>query len=105
MCEISVASLDSGSPGVINAAAILIGDLFKFKARDVIPALNVLFQKLMQLLDRSEEIRDIHPFIVKALRQHNSYYSLDTSPFPSEPFHFLSLVGNERLHQHASAPL
>ena len=45
------------------------------------------------------------PFIVKALRQHNSYYSLDTSPFPSEPFHFLGLVGNEHLHQHASAPL
>lgn len=45
------------------------------------------------------------PFIVKALRQHNSYYSLDTSPFPSELFHFLGLVGNEHLHQHASAPL
>lgn len=43
--------------------------------------------------------------VVEALQQHNSYYSLDTSPFPSEPFHFLSLVGNEHLHQHVSAPL
>lgn len=43
--------------------------------------------------------------IVEARRQHNRYYSLDTFSFPSEPFHFLSLVGNEHLHQNVSAPL
>lgn len=43
--------------------------------------------------------------IVEALQQHNSYYSLGTSPFPSEPFHFLGLVRNEHVHQHVGAPL
>lgn len=42
--------------------------------------------------------------IVEALRQPNSYYTLGTFPFPSEPFHFLRLVRNEHLHLHASAP-
>lgn len=42
--------------------------------------------------------------IVEALQQPNSYYSLGTFPFPSEPFHFLSLVRNEHPHQHVSAP-
>lgn len=43
--------------------------------------------------------------VVRALRHHNSYHSLDTSPFPAEPYHFLCLAESEHLHSHVSAPL
>lgn len=41
--------------------------------------------------------------IVEALQKSSSYCSLGAFPFPSEPFHFLSLVRNEHSHQHGSA--
>jgi hypothetical protein len=61
--------LDSMSPGVINSSAILLGDLFHFSGAQLVEDFFDFFNRVGTLLMRNPEMRDIHPFIIKAIAE------------------------------------
>ncbi|OHT12726.1 hypothetical protein TRFO_17349 [Tritrichomonas foetus] len=64
---------NSNCPGVINAACILIGDIYRHLAPRYLPQvlenIPIYFQILNPLILEHYEIRDIHPFILKAIAE------------------------------------
>lgn len=70
MNEFVFQALKSGNEGVINAACLLIGNLFRFLSGKI-PTLNNyihnIFNTLVGLIMNNKEMRSIHPFILRAI--------------------------------------
>jgi hypothetical protein len=57
------------SPGVINSSSILLGDLFHFNGQNLAEEFFDFFHRTGTLLMKNPEMRDIHPFIIKAIAE------------------------------------
>jgi hypothetical protein len=62
-------ALSSECPGVISSASILLGDLFHFGGGDLIDQFDDCFALADSLLREHEDMREIHPFVVRALAE------------------------------------
>jgi hypothetical protein len=71
MLHIVAIALDSGCPGVINAASILLADMYRFSGSEplLVEQFHEFFQLEVNLLRSHREMREIHPFAVKAIAE------------------------------------
>jgi hypothetical protein len=69
MLDIIRFSLASESPGVINAASILLADIFRFSGRELQTVFPIFFEIEEKLLRDNGEWRDIHPFLIRAIAE------------------------------------
>jgi hypothetical protein len=69
MLQIAHTALDSRSPGVINSASVLIGQLFLKGNAEVADKFLEIFNILEGLLREHPEMRDMHALVVKAIAQ------------------------------------
>jgi hypothetical protein len=60
-------ALLSESPGVINAASVLLGELFRLSGPMLADRLLAFFEMEVSLLQKYDQVRDIHPYIIKTL--------------------------------------
>jgi hypothetical protein len=76
-------ALSSECPGVINSASLLLGDLFRFGGPDFIDQFEDCFALADSLLREHEDVREIHPFVVRAVAEM-------FEGIPCEHFHMLA---------------
>jgi hypothetical protein len=69
MMQIIAHSLINESPGVINSASVLLGDLFHFAGPQLVDHFTEFFGREATLLRTHEDMRVIHPFVVKAIAE------------------------------------
>jgi hypothetical protein len=61
--------LNSGSPGVINSASILLADLYHWSGKQFVEQFPEFLELEVGLLCSHDEMRQIHPFLIKAIAE------------------------------------